>query len=961
MKNQKKLSFLIILSLLFSIITYSNTSVVLANSNFSYYEKPVFTASHLYTIDIQDMTYTERTMIATLQGIIANKTMSQIYIIDSNPYFTEDAYSTYLNDLQNKYGVTYQQVNSAWDLVDIFSSYIDGYILYQAGNSSMNAANSIAGILDAIVVDTSIESTAQAHGLNLVQNVTDKDESWVLDNYWEQMNHSIVIEAKEDDAHAMHLRDYATMAKALVFYDGNSSFRSSIMGKLDDDSVVMGWGDTSGGSEEAFISDSTNYGVFTIPADWALNLSVLSGYQAGTYTQNIPQSLNENNVHYVSFYISDGDNLQWTLNRGNEDDWWGSQQRGNFPIGWTMPPGIIDLAPSVLDWYYNSATSNDNFIVGPSGNGFIFPATYPSSELDLHVQKLNDYMGRLDMSVVSTIGRNSLDNTGVWDKYTSQDNIDSLFYYEWSPYFGSPHGGRIVWSNGKPIISTSMKLADGLSYAPNKDQVISYLNSQSTDPSTPSGYSMIAVDAWNNYDVPGTIQYIIDRLDSDVRVVTPDEFVRLITTNLNVGPDENDIALNKTAIANQYVSGEEPSKAVDGSVQNNSKWCSNVPEDKWLMVDLGQNYDISRWVVKHTGVGGETTDFNTRDFKLQKSSDGNNWVDVDVVMNNTESITDRNVTTFSSRYVRLYITNPTQTNDIAARIYEFELYGEVGIPQDPPGLFNLLWPIDGAVDVSHTSINFDWENASDAETYNLMVDDNSDFSSPEIFETGLFSSDYVSTTTLNTNSNYYWKVTAFNVGGGTECTIEYDFVTEQNPLIQLQVDLTAYFNIDGFSHDSNRGDGRYDNGSQSSTYSADIVNTIPSFENVAYQFGNTSDGENNAIEGRNQIISLPSGDYSSIRFLGSATEGDKTGVFRINYTDGSYDEVTITQRDWCTSNTSGEKIVQTMDHRHSSSNDQMIDTHIFAYYLTPNINKTVESLVMPDNVNMHILAITLIK
>jgi hypothetical protein len=144
-------------------------------------------------------------------------------------------------------------------------------------------------------------------------------------------------------------------------------------------------------------------------------------------------------------------------------------------------------------------------------------------------------------------------------------------------------------------------------------------------------------------------------------------------------PTSNNIALNKTATANQYVTNETPAKAVDGSIagygNGNSKWCSdNSDSAKWLKIDLGQTYNISRWVVKHAGIGGESTSYNTKNFKLQKSTDGINWTDVDTVTNNTSNITDRTVTAFSARYVRLYITAATQSTSNIARIYEFELY-----------------------------------------------------------------------------------------------------------------------------------------------------------------------------------------------------------------------------------------------------------------------------------------------
>ncbi|WMJ23513.1 discoidin domain-containing protein [Paludicola sp. MB14-C6] len=137
------------------------------------------------------------------------------------------------------------------------------------------------------------------------------------------------------------------------------------------------------------------------------------------------------------------------------------------------------------------------------------------------------------------------------------------------------------------------------------------------------------------------------------------------------------IALNKTATADSYdITGHEAPKAVNGVVTGDSKWCStqNIGS-QWLKLDLGSNYNISRWVVKHAGTGGEPTSYNTKDFKLQKSADGVTWTDVDSVTGNTANITDRTVTSFNTRYVRLFITNPqTSVNYKAARIYEFELY-----------------------------------------------------------------------------------------------------------------------------------------------------------------------------------------------------------------------------------------------------------------------------------------------
>jgi hypothetical protein len=118
---------------------------------------------------------------------------------------------------------------------------------------------------------------------------------------------------------------------------------------------------------------------------------------------------------------------------------------------------------------------------------------------------------------------------------------------------------------------------------------------------------------------------------------------------------------------------EQAPNAIDGSMS--TKWCSNADLGaQWLRLDLGVSKTISRWTVWHANAGGEGADWNTKNFKLQKSPDGSTWTDVDSVTNNTADVTDRSVTAFASRYVRLLITVPTQTPNTAARIYELELH-----------------------------------------------------------------------------------------------------------------------------------------------------------------------------------------------------------------------------------------------------------------------------------------------
>ncbi|WP_171640745.1 discoidin domain-containing protein [Paenibacillus phytorum] len=154
-------------------------------------------------------------------------------------------------------------------------------------------------------------------------------------------------------------------------------------------------------------------------------------------------------------------------------------------------------------------------------------------------------------------------------------------------------------------------------------------------------------------------------------------------TTLAYDPAAINLVLNQTVTTNGNLPGYEPSKAVDGTTASGSKWSSSTTGDKWLMVDLGQNYDIARWVVKHAGEGGETISLNTKHYKLQGSFDGTVWADLDSVRGNVSNSTDRYIPISTVRYVRLYITSgQNAVENGTSNIYEFEVYGRRPLDQN---------------------------------------------------------------------------------------------------------------------------------------------------------------------------------------------------------------------------------------------------------------------------------------
>jgi len=95
----------------------------------------------------------------------------------------------------------------------------------------------------------------------------------------------------------------------------------------------------------------------------------------------------------------------------------------------------------------------------------------------------------------------------------------------------------------------------------------------------------------------------------------------------------------------------------------------------------------------------------------------------------------------------------------------------------PPGDFSLKTPGDKS-SINPGNIYFSWETSTDADYYRIVVDDNSDFSSPVLDKDGVTSTFYEYT--INKNGLYYWKVRAHNSYGDKWCRSVFTFNIADN-------------------------------------------------------------------------------------------------------------------------------------------------------------------------------------
>jgi hypothetical protein len=168
------------------------------------------------------------------------------------------------------------------------------------------------------------------------------------------------------------------------------------------------------------------------------------------------------------------------------------------------------------------------------------------------------------------------------------------------------------------------------------------------------------------------------------------------------------------------------------------------------------------------------------------------------------------------------------------------------------------------------------------------------------------------------------------------------------------VSLSNVANVDALSSGSPAIDGGFDNDGDS--YPAAVLGTSISWAGSTFNLG--APGALDAVS--DTTLPLPVGNYAAINLLGAAVNGNQTAQsFVVTYTDGSTTTITQSLSAWHTPrNYAGETEVLSVPYRITSSGTRDNRTFwIYGYSLPVNSAKTVQSLTLPNNRNVVILAV----
>ena len=446
-------------------------------------------------------------------------------------------------------------------------------------------------------------------------------------------------------------------------------------------SLVTGWYT----DERSGIGLAAEYGLSTVPSDYFENSTVYAGMDHTIVRQAVPNKPELDNKVYIAIFLSDGDNVQYCQHSMYLR--WMDKERGTIPLNWTISPALVDFAPGILNYYYANATENDFFSSGPSGLGYslLIDEEGPMSaakndktgqtngdpivnlkDADLmakYAQLTQTYMERSGLRIITAWDLvNEIHREG-YEKYVRY--VYGLTYESWAKKETTTYyeNDRLTFSPNIPCYATTEKEIE--------DDFAAKITEW-------DGESPLFLNAQANVWklTPSEMKKLRDNLEKiapgKIELLRGDHYFALLN-EANGKPF--DLSLSGKLTASASSNNDNAGLIVDGNPTGDSIWESKDEGEQWVKLDLGGEYEISRYVIRHAGDNGKNVSLNTKDYLFEISSDGSTWTVADDYRGNTANVSDIDITPVKAKFVRITIKNAGA--DGIARIADVEIYGSV--------------------------------------------------------------------------------------------------------------------------------------------------------------------------------------------------------------------------------------------------------------------------------------------
>jgi len=637
----------------------------------------------------------EMAALSCMEGLV-NSVKTRMVILDGKT-------STWLT--QYGYKCTTATTGNVYDhIADLYKDSVAGVVIYSTtkSNEYLNLACSIANTMRAVPLTLSAYKKWTRKGIDLpvladISDLTYTKQAdifqYFYDNYWENCNHDILVVQRP--GLYIQMRDIAAaVGGAVVHLDCTDSAQTKLFKKFMDDmtpgqSILMGWYEDQ---ERELMTTAAQCGLSCVPADFFSNQTVF-GQDMEIAINAVPDMPELENKIYIAYYLSDGDNIQYDM--GAMREYWdnNSTRRGQVAVNWTISPALAEVAPGMMNYYYSGATEKECFVCGPSGMGYTMPMNswgantgnnFRSEEkFTAYVQLTNKYMQKTGLRVVtiwdnlSTAQRRVYANEGTYlygltvqhftngslgAGYTGVSH-NMLFIQQTPGYFASNAEGTT------PLTQIEGDIKNAVSYLKYNGSAPVFVATQ--------------VSVWAFHNISDVVNLEKD-LSSFYEKTYGSDVVEFVRADhfFNLYYQANglpfDITLKSGIEASATSNSESAALTTDGTPYDSSIWAASESGEQSVTYSLGASYEVTELAVLHAETNGLDKSLNSKEFKVEFSTDGNTWINPVTVSNADQdgwtTVTfGEEGTGVTCSYVRITVTDAG--SDGIARIADVNIYG----------------------------------------------------------------------------------------------------------------------------------------------------------------------------------------------------------------------------------------------------------------------------------------------
>lgn len=398
--------------------------------------------------------------------------------------------------------------------------FFDGYVLTDVKNNPESGivASVASHVYNSIIVDVRDKEYFEKAGYSMKYDATHKTTLDAWHEFKDKCNNEALVIMPVQTG---ELREFAIKNNLFVLNlnkkqgdprsGQNVDLLEEVLAWLQPNVPVYGW--EQGVSEDQFVAPISKSGHPMIPCDWSYNHSLTSLLYTERQQPVQAQSFNPKLIdfdkkrNYVSFFLSDGDNIQWMM-QDFATSFYDVPEAIEVKMSYGLPVSTLSMmAPAQLHNLMN-LRRDECSVLEMLGGGYYYIDTYSQNNnrndnLKIAAERLAVSMRRYH---VGLLGVMAMDVKSVASKEAYQtfvdanDRLEGIIALQYSPYAGG--GGEVFWVTNKngydiPVITVRYSLWDRIHEREGSpDFIASKLKAEAQVES----FSAICVHAWSRFE-----------------------------------------------------------------------------------------------------------------------------------------------------------------------------------------------------------------------------------------------------------------------------------------------------------------------------------------------------------------------------------------------------------------------------------------------------------------------------